>query len=90
MIKLLTSHKIFIASILSKILIFFLGKGKKIIRRNNIKYEVDLNEGIDLGIYLNIKNERKLFNIKQILDIKSRLNMVDIGSNIGSVTLPLS
>lgn len=90
MIKLLTSHKILIASILSKILILFLGNEKKIIKRDNIKYEVDLNEGIDLGIYLNIKNERKLFNIKKILDIKSRLNMVDIGSNIGSVTLPLS
>ena len=47
MIKLLTSHKIFIASILSKVLIFFLGDVKKIIKRNNIKYEVDLNEGID-------------------------------------------
>ena len=90
MIKLLTSHKILIASILSKILILFLGNEKKIIKRDNIKYEVDLNEGIDLGIYLNIKNERKLLNIKKILDIKSRLNMVDIGSNIGSVTLPLS
>lgn len=90
MIKLLTSHKIFIASILSKILIFFLGDEKKIIKRNNIKYEVDLNEGIDLGIFLNIKNERKIFNIKKLINIKSRLNLIDIGSNIGSVTLPMS
>lgn len=90
MIKLLTSHKILIASLLSRILIFFLGDKKKIIKRNNIKYEVDLNEGIDLGIFLNIKNENKIFNIKKLIDIKSRLNLIDIGSNIGSVTLPLS
>ena len=90
MIKLLTSHKIFIASILSKILILFLGNEKKIIKRNNINYEIDLNEGIDLGIYLNIKNERKLFNIINLLNISSKLNFIDIGSNIGSVSLPLS
>ena len=63
---------------------------KKIIKRNNIKYEVDLNEGIDLGIFLNIKNERKIFNIKKLINIRSRLNLIDVGSNIGSVTLPLS
>ena len=28
---------------------------------------VDLNEGIDLGVFLKIKSEKKLFNIKNIL-----------------------
>tara|TARA_Y100000590_G_scaffold113461_1_gene129351 strand:- start:173 stop:997 length:825 start_codon:yes stop_codon:yes gene_type:complete len=89
MFKLFTSQKIFFASILSKILIFFLGKKKRIINRNGINYEIDLNEGIDLGIFLNIKNERKMFNISNILDVKSDLNFIDIGSNVGSIALPL-
>ena len=89
MFSLYTSQKIFIASILSKILIFFLGKGKKIISRNNINYQIDLNEGIDLGVFLNIKNEKRMFNLSRILDVRSNLNFIDIGSNIGSVTLPL-
>ena len=89
MFSLYTSQKIFIASILSKILIFFLGKGKKNISRNNINYQIDLNEGIDLGVFLNIKNEKRMFNLSRILDVRSNLNFIDIGSNIGSVTLPL-
>ena len=58
--------------------------------RNNIKYEIDLNEAIDLGIFLGIKNESNLYKIKNFLNSKSKLVLVDIGSNVGSVTLPLA
>ena len=85
-----TKTKIIIASILSKILIFFIGKQKRIISRNYIKYEIDLNEAIDLGIFLGIKNENKLYNIKKYLNYKGKNILVDIGSNVGSVTLPLA
>ena len=88
MLKLNTSQKIFFASLISKILIFFFGKKKRIIERNGIRYFVDLNEGIDLGIFLNIKNEKKIFNIIKILG--KHITIIDIGSNIGSVTLPLA
>ena len=88
MFKLNTSQKIFIASLISKILIFFFGNKKRIIERNGIRYFVDLNEGIDLGIFLNIKNEKKIFNIIKILG--KHITIIDIGSNIGSVTLPLA
>ena len=88
MLKLNTSQKIFFASLISKILIFFFGKKKRIIERNGIRYFVDLNEGIDLGIFLNIKNEKKIFNIVKILG--KHITIIDIGSNIGSVTLPLA
>ena len=90
MIKLTTSQKILIASVLSKFLIFFLGKKKRKISRNKINYLIDLNEGIDLGIFLNIKNEKKIFNIKKILKNKKDTCLIDIGANIGSVTLPLA
>ncbi len=90
MLKLSTSQKIYFASILSKFLIFFLNKKKRSISRNKINYEIDLNEGVDLGVFLNIKNEKKIFNLKKILDVNQKLNFIDIGSNIGSVALPLS
>ena len=90
MFKFTTSQKIYIASILSKFLIFFLGKKKRIITRNNISYLIDLNEGIDLGIFLNIKNEKKLFNVQKVLDNNKNMNLIDVGSNVGSVALPLA
>ena len=90
MLYLSTKSKIFIANILSKILIFFLSAKKRVILRNNIKYEIDLNEAIDLGIFLGIKNEGKLYKIKNFLGSKKKLVLVDIGSNVGSVTLPLA
>ena len=49
MFYLSTKSKIFIAYIISKILVLFLGNKKRLISRNNIKYEIDLNEAIDLG-----------------------------------------
>ena len=64
MFNLSTKSKIFIAYIISKILVFFLSNKKRLIFRNNIKYEIDLNEAIDLGIFLGIKNERKLYKRK--------------------------
>lgn len=90
MIFLSTKFKIKCASFLSKILIFFLGKNNRIVLRNNIKYEIDLNEGIDLGIFLNIKNEESILNIKRVINQKKRGIILDIGSNVGSVTLPLA
>ena len=90
MFNLSTKSKIFIAYIISKILVFFLSNKKRLIFRNNIKYEIDLNEAIDLGIFLGIKNERKLYKIKRFLNTNNKHVLVDIGSNIGSVTLPLA
>ena len=90
MFNLSTKSKIFIAYIISKILVFFLSNKKRLIFRNNIKYEIDLNEAIDLGIFLGIKNERKLYKIKRFLNTNNKHVLVDVGSNIGSVTLPLA
>ena len=90
MFNLLTSQKILIASILSKFFIFFLGNKKRKIQRDKIFYEVDLNEGIDLGIFLNIKNEKKIVNVKKLLKNHKNITLIDVGSNVGSVTLPLS
>ena len=90
MFSISTRSKIFIGSILSKILVFFIGDKKKIILRNDIKYEVDLNEAVDLGIFLGIKNEKNLYKIINFLNTSDKKILVDVGSNVGSVTLPLA
>ena len=63
MFSLSTHQKISIASIISKFLIFIFKKKEREITRNNVKYTINLEEGIDLGIFLGIKNEKKIFNI---------------------------
>ena len=90
MFNLSTRSKFIVGSLISKILIFFLGNKKRLIERKNIKYEIDLKEGIDLGIFLGIKNEKNLFKIKNFIDPKKKNTIVDIGANIGSVSLPLA
>ena len=90
MLKFSTSAKVYFATILSKLIIFFLRKKKFLISRNGIKYNVDLEEGIDLGIFLNLKNEKKLFKVKKYIDINGKSLILDIGANIGSVSLPLA
>ena len=64
MFSISTKSKILIASILSKILIFLIGDKKRIILRNNIKYEIDLNEAIDLGIFLALKTKIIFIGLK--------------------------
>ena len=90
MFNLSTSTKIYLATILSKLLIYLFQRKNFVISRNGIKYRIDLEEGVDLGIFLGVKNEKKLFNIKKYVSQRQKFNIVDIGSNIGSVTLPLA
>ena len=90
MLNFSTSKKIFIATILSKLLVFIFQKKKFTVSRNGIKYKIYLDEGVDLGIFLGVKNEKKLFNVKKYLNQEKKFDIIDIGSNIGSVTLPLA
>ena len=85
-----TKYKIFIAKIISKLLTIFISKNQ-IVKRNKIKWNLDLNEGIDLSVYLFGTSERKISNIKKLLSKKnSSPTIIDIGANIGSVSLLLA
>ena len=85
-----TKNKILIAKILSKLLTFFISKNQIVIR-NNIKWSLDLDEGIDLSVYLFGTSERKISNLKKLLSKKDNsLTIIDIGANIGSVCLKLA
>ena len=85
-----TYIKIFLASVLSKFLIFFIGKyhTKKV---NNLFFDLDLSEGIDLRLFLNFLEEKKLYKcLKKLLRPNKQYNMIDVGANIGSVSLSLA
>ena len=85
-----TKNKIFIAKILSKLLTLFISKNQ-IVVRNNIKWCLDLDEGIDLSVFLFGTSESKISNLKKLLLKKdSSLTIIDIGANIGSVSLKLA
>jgi len=84
-----TKHIIQIAKIIS----FFLKpfyKKNKIHIRNKIKWLLDLNEGIDLSIFLFGTSEKKIENLKKLFGLDEKLIIIDIGANVGSISLPLS
>lgn len=82
-----TKIKIILARILYFLVTSFVGKGKKIIERNNIHYEVDLSEGIDLSLFL-FGNFQKHVTKNQFFSLPKDAIVFDIGTNVGTMTLP--
>ena len=84
-----TSLKIYIAKQFSKILLSLFTNSSIKIKRNNIYWKLDLNEAIDLSIFLFGQFEPSIQKIvKKILsnDLIST-DIIDIGANCGSHTL---
>lgn len=85
-----TRSKIFIAGVLSKLITLIVSKNQTVIR-NKIKWNLDLNEGIDLSVYLFGTSEKKIKNLNKLLPKKEEpIIVIDIGANIGSVSLVLA
>jgi len=84
-----TKNKIQIAKIISFFLKFFYKKNQ-IHTKNKIKWCLDLNEGIDLSIFLFGTSEKKINNLKKLFKLNKKLIIIDIGANIGSISLPLA
>ena len=85
-----TKNKILFAKILSKLITIFISK-KQIVIRNKIKWNLDLDEGIDLSVFLFGTSEKKVLNIIKLLSKKEKnIIIIDIGANIGSVSLLLA
>lgn len=83
----LTRVKIFGA----KILLFFTSvfvdtKKKHIVSRNNINFELDLTEGIDLSLYL-FKNFQSHVYENKFVQLKEDDIIFDIGANVGIMAL---
>lgn len=84
-----TKYKIQIAKTISFFLKLFY-KNNQIHKRDGIKWSLDLNEGIDLSIFLFGTSEKKIRNLKYLFKSDSKLTIIDIGANIGSISLPLA
>ena len=84
-----TKYKIQIAKTISFFLKFFYKKNQNHMR-DGIKWSLDLNEGIDLSIFLFGTSEKKIRNLKYLFKSDSKLTIIDIGANIGSISLPLA
>ena len=85
-----TKNKILIAKYISKFITFFVSKDQ-IVSRDKIKWSLNLEEGIDLSIYLFGTSEKKISNLKKLLsNKKTELTIIDIGANIGSVSLVMA
>ena len=85
-----TSLKINIAKYISSILIFFLRKRNVCIKRNDLIWNLDLNEAIDLSIYLIGRFEPSIFFTIKSLTENDRYDYIDIGANNGVHSLYLA
>ena len=84
-----TKYKIYIAKFISFFLKPFFSK-KHIFIRNKIKWNLDLDEGIDLSIFLFGTSEKKINNLKKFFKSNKKILAIDIGANIGSISLPIA
>jgi FkbM family methyltransferase len=81
-----TKYKIFIAKLLF-IFFSFLIKTKFICKRNNINYNLNLEEVIDLYIFIFGKFESEIVDTALKLNLSKKKIIIDIGANIGAQTL---
>ena len=89
-----TINKIKVAKILSFILLKILRlKSTRIVNRGNIKYKLDLKQGIDLSIFIFGSFQKKITDtLTKVISLnngKENFSILDIGSNIGDKSLSL-
>lgn len=84
-----TKHKILFAKIISNLITFFY-KNKVLVKRNDIYWSLNLNEGIDLSIFLFGRFENSILEVAKYLIKNKNIEILDIGSNIGVHSLRLA
>jgi FkbM family methyltransferase len=82
----LTLIKIKIASFLYLIVKLFCRSDNKRILRNGIWYDVDLSEGLDFSLFL-LRAFQKHITHSSLFSIKKDAIVIDVGANIGIMTL---
>lgn len=85
-----TKYKIYIAKIFSILLSVFFTSKKVKIQRNNIFWKLDLNQGIDLSIFIFGTFENSVTTIAKKIIRNRKIDIIDIGSNMGVHTLNLA
>lgn len=81
-----TKHKIFIAQVLYRLTAPIFGAKPKIITRNGITYEVHLEEGIDLSLFL-FGNFQAHVTDTAFYSIPDDSVVIDVGANFGLMSL---
>jgi FkbM family methyltransferase len=81
-----TRFKLAVARLLYQLIRPFAGKGRKVITRNKLKFEVDLSEGIDLSLFLFGSFQRHVTEIRG-MHIPENGIIIDVGANIGVTVL---
>jgi FkbM family methyltransferase len=82
----ITRIKILGAQILYKITTLVVGRRKRVIVRDGVKYEVDLSEGIELSLFLFGKFQAHITK-NPFLSIPEDGVVLDVGANVGLMTL---
>ena len=81
-----TKQKIFFAKFIFYFLKLFLPQKIQVLR-NNIKWNLDLSEGIDLHIFVFSNFEEEIIKCAKKLELNKFNNIIDIGANFGVQTL---
>ena len=81
-----TKQKIFLAKLLFYIIDFFFPKQAKV-KRNNIFWNIDFSEAIDLHIFIFGSFEKEIIKCAKKLNLNKFGKIIDIGANFGVQTL---
>src|SRR5262245_54072536 len=86
-----TKRKIAVARVLNRAIVgarTIVGLSSRVtVRRHNVKWELDLDEGIDLAIYLGVYQH---IPKRAVQWIPRGSLVIDVGANIGAHALPLA
>jgi FkbM family methyltransferase len=82
----ITRIKIFGAKILYRVTTLFVGRHKRVIDRDGVKYEIDPAEGIELSLFLFGKFQSHITS-NRFLQLNNDAVILDIGANVGLMTL---
>jgi len=84
-----TSFKIKLARIISQLIIFFFKKKNINVKRNNISWNLDLNEAIDLSIFLTGRFEPSILRTIKRLTLKNDYDYLDLNPNLKKQIIPI-
>lgn len=89
MLRISTRNKLRIAKAVYRFLRLVGVRQNRVVERNGIWFDLDLAEGIDLSIFLVGRFQKHVFDPRRI-HIPEDACVMDVGANVGSITLPLA
>ena len=84
-----TRTKLILASFLSKFIRFFLSTSEVTVRRQGVCFKLNLNQGIDVGVYTGLYEKSTVRALRQ-MQVPDGAVILDVGANIGFYSLLFS